>query len=877
MTIRKIVLVAVLLAGMVFVILQWSSFLSPSTFLNNERVSKVKVKEDDPLKTNDNKLATLKDDVKKYQISAVTNNSISIKGNTVIRQTFISKHRLIKQVRLHFANPSNYTATGTVTVSIRDGKKKTITASTLPAKLLANQSATIFDFLENANELNGDKIIHEKITNYKRDGIPIKKGKKYTLEVKSSNMASKEKVGLFLCDENHRGDGNQYTINGNKENQRIFGVIKYFSINAKVFLLLLTGLLLTAIGILLPRESIDRSLSRRTGKNIDTNKILTRIMFFDTPLVCFIIIEKFHGPTLGSIFGKLFSIDGLLNLLIIGLFWWLIYTIWNRCKYTIITLTGIAFGFGVTNYVLLLFRDSPLAATDFASMGTAADVVGNYTMHFNQAFLWCLVIAMIHIAIALSLQQYKSFEKKKQRLAALLALLVWGGVFYTVIFATEVLEKHDIYVSGFRPKWSYNSHGYTLAFFLTVKSIGVDQPDGYSKEAAAGIAKNYVSDKAVPATNISKKNPNIIVVMNEAYADLSYISKFSTNKDYCPFFNSLKEDTVTGTMHTSIFGGSTANTEFEFLTGNTLAYLPFHSVAYNNHVKVPTPSLTTTLKSRGYGGNVAFHPGMNTSYNRNVVYPNLGFDTYISLENLKKPELLRAYVSDAYDYKTIRENYRQFRQKNPTSPYYMFNVTIQNHSDFALSSGVVDEGIGITDAELQMEEAGQYLNLIKKSDDALRQLIQYYRQQSEPTVVVLFGDHQPRIEDDFYQKLMDRAGSNLTDLERSELQYRVPFMIWANFDIKEKKNVDISANFLHPYLLKMLGQPMTGYDKFLLDLHKQIPFSTAIAYKDKNGKLYPPTDSSSDVYPLLEKYQILQYNNIIDTENRIQSFFYLRK
>ena len=77
----------------------------------------------------------------------------------------------------------------------------------------------------------------------------------------------------------------------------------------------------------------------------------------------------------------------------------------------------------------------------------------------------------------------------------------------------------------------------------------------------------------------------------------------ASSRRYSNFFNSLKEDTVTGTMHTSIFGGSTANTEFEFLTGNTLAYLPFHSVAYNNHVKVPTPSLTTTLKSRGYGGN----------------------------------------------------------------------------------------------------------------------------------------------------------------------------------------------------------------------------------------------------------------------------------
>lgn len=874
-TSRKIILIAILLAGMIFVLLQMNSFLSPSTFMNDQRIKKVSVDPDDPLKTDPEKLSALKDDVKKYEIGEVTDAGLSMKGSKTVTQTFTAKHGMIKQVRLYFHNPGNYTAKGKIRVTVTGpGGSKTASAS-LSAGLVANDSVTVFDFVENSSQLNSDKIINQKVKNYRRDGIRINKGKKYTVKIESIGVSSKSAFELCMCEQTYH-DGNTFTYNGKKmDGSRFFGCIRFLSLNVKILVLFILAIVLAMLFILIPREKASAWLSKKYGKDIDLNHIITLIMFFDTPFVCYIIIDKVHGPAMKSVYAGLFSLDGLLNMMIIGFIWWFIFVIWNRCKYTIITTTGIAFGFAVTNYVLLIFRDSPLASTDFASFGTAMDVAGNYSIYFNQAFLWSFTIALIHFAIALSLKQYKSFVRK-QRIAALLGLALWGGSVYYVIFASDLLQKANIYVSGFRPKWSYNSHGYTLAFFITVKTSRISEPEGYSPAAAEKTASAYTSDKAQGKEEVSEKHPNIIVVMNEAYSDLRLIHDFKTNRDFAPFFDSLKKDTIKGTMHTSIFGGSTANTEYEFLTGNSISALPFHTVAYNNNVKVKSPSLATTLKDQGYKGIVAMHPGMNNSYNRNVVYPKLGFNKYISLEDMKNPKKLRAYVSDKADYEELMKNYREFRKKDPSSPYFMFNVTIQNHSDFKLTSGVVPQEISIRDSDLNMEEAGQYLNLIKKSDEALKELVTYYKKQKEPTVIVLFGDHQPRVEDEFYEELMNRAGSGLSDLEKSELQYRVPFMIWANYDIGEKENVQISANYLSSYMLHTLGLKMTGYNKYLMDLYKKMPVETAICYETENGKMYQP-DEDSPVKKDLDDYHILEYNYIVDHKNLVPGFFTLRK
>lgn len=143
----------------------------------------------------------------------------------------------------------------------------------------------------------------------------------------------------------------------------------------------------------------------------------------------------------------------------------------------------------------------------------------------------------------------------------------------------------------------------------------------------------------------------------------------------------------------------------------------------------------------------------------------------------------------------------------------------------------------------------------------------------EPTVIVTFGDHQPRVESAFYHALQDgRKGES--KLELAESKYRVPFIIWANYDIKSQQNIQISANYLHAYLMQQTGGAMTAYDKYLMNLRKKIPEVTEIAYMDQDDKLY---ENDTKYARLLDDYQKVQYNAFVDKKNRLNQYFFLRK
>lgn len=333
-------------------------------------------------------------------------------------------------------------------------------------------------------------------------------------------------------------------------------------------------------------------------------------------------------------------------------------------------------------------------------------------------------------------------------------------------------------------------------------------------------------------------------------------------------------------MASSVFGGSTANSEFECLTGFSMRYLPFQSVPYRSVIRKETPSLATYMKEMGYGGNIAFHPGLQNSYNRNVVYPLLGFDEHVAKEDLDEPDLVRDFVSDEYDYGYVESRYEDFRAKNPDTPFYMFNVTIQNHGGYTFDTGVVDAGVEILSDDARFEMSGQFLNLMKLSDEALKGLIEYYSGIDEPTVIVLFGDHQPRIEDEFYSNMKENYHSSLSDIEWSEMQHYVPFMIWSNYDMgiaeqSEDSELLLSANYIGPYLKQTLGLPMTGFDKYLLDMYKELPIINAICIEDAEGNVYDPSEPSK-FDNRLNEYEKIQYNGLIDYKNRVEGFFTLK-
>lgn len=180
-----------------------------------------------------------------------------------------------------------------------------------------------------------------------------------------------------------------------------------------------------------------------------------------------------------------------------------------------------------------------------------------------------------------------------------------------------------------------------------------------------------------------------------------------------PFTDSLKENTLNGRLYVSILGGNTANTEFEALTGNSLSLLSPAVIPYQNQVQHDMPSLARILEAQGYE-TMAMHPSGKKVWNREQVYAFFGFDTFIHQGVWEVPyEYVRNFISDACNYDEIIHRYEN---RNPDAPFFLFDVTIQNHSGYY---GEIPMDIDVVSVGgIPAEEAGYlydlqtYINLL---------------------------------------------------------------------------------------------------------------------------------------------------------------------
>jgi hypothetical protein len=182
--------------------------------------------------------------------------------------------------------------------------------------------------------------------------------------------------------------------------------------------------------------------------------------------------------------------------------------------------------------------------------------------------------------------------------------------------------------------------------------------------------------------------------------------------------------------------------------------------------------------------------------------------------------------------------------------------------------------VTITDNHVSVQ-AEQYLSLVKKTDEAFKQLTEYFSKVDEPTIIVMFGDHQPSVESSFYDGLLSQDGGKVTR-ETLMKKYEVPFIIWTNYKIKSTTIDKMSANYLGAYVMKEAGLKLSPYQQFLLRLYEDLPVLTAMGTIDKDGNYYASPEDSP-YKDMVNEYQILQYNNLIDTKHIVESFFYLEE
>lgn len=564
---------------------------------------------------------------------------------------------------------------------------------------------------------------------------------------------------------------------------------------------------------------------------------------------------------------KLYRI--IFNVLIYMLIMYGFYAITSSVRVAVIGVTTVSVLFTIVNIYLIEFRQIPLLASDLTVLETAMNVVGDFTFSLNidVILLVCFLIAVI--LLSTKIKQEKA--SKRQRIVIAIVYVCFFFGMYQFMLGSTQLKQWGVAVNTFRPIKSYNKNGALLTFVRSIQLMVVEKPDGYSIKEVEEITSKYSSDEADSTEFLE---PNVIVVMNEAFTDLQSVGNFETNQDVLPFYKSLEEDTVKGFAYVSVFGGQTANSEFEFLTGDSKAYLPQGGTPYQFYIKEYLPSLTGNLKLDGYQGLYALHPYNESGYNRVSVYENMGFSDFITKDDFDNAVLVRNHISDDSNYDRIIEEYEKCKAQSD-EPFYLFNVTMQNHSPYDKDYANLPKTIEITTPECKDAAAERFLNLVHLSDAATKELVEYFEQQEEPTVIVMFGDHEPGLSNSFYQKIMGKHPDDLTDAEGMEL-YKVPFFIWANYDIEERYVEKTSLNYLQTLMLESTGMKLSGYNKYLLDLMKDVPAINASGYYGADGMFYKLNDGKSPYYEKLQEYQYLEYNHLFD-DKRVNTFFELQE
>ncbi len=530
---------------------------------------------------------------------------------------------------------------------------------------------------------------------------------------------------------------------------------------------------------------------------------------------------------------------------------------------------GIAWGIGMANHYLISFRGRTLFPGDFLTLRTAANVAGNYDYR-PDSMQWLTIGIFAAVLVLLSFLPRE--EKRPFDWRGFVPAAAGTAVFLAAFFGTGWVEGLGIEPS----MWTTRGNGLVLNFTVCLKYMKVEKPDSYSQETLAALAGENPSDAADAAASADggTRPVNVIVIMNESLSDLSVLPGVETNMDAMPFLRSLTENTVKGYAYSSVFGGTTANSEYEFLTGNTTAFLPAGTVPYQMYVSPGDPSLVGQMEALGYT-TIAAHPYRSSGWNRPTVYADYGFDEVYFESDFQDRAYMRGdartgYVTDRCDYENL---IRWYEEKEAGQPLFLFNVTMQNHSAYQMAWTNLPKEVWLTgELENRFQTVNQYLSLVYQSDQAFEDLIDHFSQVEEPTMILLFGDHQPQVATNFYTDVLGTSPDTAT----AQKKQMVPFVLWANYDIPEAQGVELSLNYLSALLMDTANLPMTGYQKFLSQLWETAPVINTVGIRDAQGNWYGENAAlPEELDGAIEDYKVLLYNNVFDKKDRVENFFTL--
>lgn len=576
------------------------------------------------------------------------------------------------------------------------------------------------------------------------------------------------------------------------------------------------------------------------------------------PLLIFIYSQYAYGSDITTFTTDIY----LINYFVIACMMYSLIALSNNIKFSIISTAVFFVGFSIINYYVTIYRGTPVLPWDIIAIKTALNVAGGYSFTLTFEIAVAVILTLVMSVLLVILLPKRKFISKTSIFVRTASLIV--AVYLFSLFNTSwEIESYGVKTDTWAHKDAYRKYGIPSEFILNLKFLNIDVPENYSTELKDDIINNFESSYQ---TYDVEKTPNIIVIMNESWTDYEEFGNIELSE---PVMENIKnlDNSIFGHAYSSVWGGGTSQSEFEFLTGNSMAFLPPNSVPYQQYLKGDTNSYVWYLKSLGFD-TLAYHSYLASGWNREKAYDYLGFDDFISMEDMVTP-LEYGHQDFCYDRVDFAELIYRYENRDMSKPFFLFNVTMQNHGGY---DDFIMDDVSVIGTDHAYPKAEFYLSLVNKTDEAFMELVDYFKQVDEPVIILMYGDHQPYVEDEFiYTAMGIEDPSNKTQLIE---RYRVPFVFWANYDLPDITIKDSSLNFLMQDLLSLAGIETNKYGEFIYTLNQTIPSLSFNGYFDNDGQFYTHEDSDGLYDDLIDQYRILAYANLFDEsyqENSISS------
>ncbi len=486
--------------------------------------------------------------------------------------------------------------------------------------------------------------------------------------------------------------------------------------------------------------------------------------------------------TLAIVFGILYCLIG--NLFI---------------SYVVLEILTICWG--IANRIVYFTRDQFITIAEFGVLDDAAGVEVNMSMFYHPIIVVLVIIGGVNGLLLWLLSRKSRREnstkqsKKKTFVIKVVTVLVLIGAFVGLHSKPSKISFYDVS--------AYKRIGDVVWF---CQSLFGNALEDVSHEKVLDIYGDF-EEYAIVDDEISEKRPNVIVIMSEAFWDINNLEGIvEASENPMDKYWELVENAVTGQVAVNIYGGGTNISEFEFLTGINSRYLD-KSNCYGELYSHKQESLVSYMEQLGYY-TMAFHPYDREFWDREIGYANMGFEQFYSDIDFVNREMCHGYISDKSLTQEIIERFEERKLIEPQQPVFTFAVSVQNHVSDMINFDEVSRKLGCTgitttiiDKELDEETiecVEEYYNGMRESIEALGELMTYFSDYEEDTVIVFFGDHAPG----FVKQICDTQGR-----EANMNIYRTPYMIWTNYANDYESYGDFNMSYLSSVLLDYLKFP----------------------------------------------------------------------